>query len=101
MSLQICVGICQDEMPGFMYFGTQYNYEVCTLYRGPHAPYPHMFCKTDNLPMCRAATYANSLLFFESAGTASPNCFNYGVTPLLTRMPNVAPLPSPPTPDPQ
>lgn len=25
---QICYGICQDELPGFAYFGTQFKWEV-------------------------------------------------------------------------
>ncbi len=28
MSRQLCVEICQEEMPGFAYFGTQYSIEV-------------------------------------------------------------------------
>jgi len=31
MSLQMCYGICEEEMSGFKFFGTQYGDEVCTL----------------------------------------------------------------------
>jgi len=24
----MCFGICQDELPGFAYFGTEYSFEV-------------------------------------------------------------------------
>jgi len=25
---QICFGICEEELPGYTYFGTQYSFEV-------------------------------------------------------------------------
>jgi len=40
MCRQICFGLCQDEMPAFVWFGTQYNFEVRTLSHPATLPAP-------------------------------------------------------------
>jgi len=35
VSLQICFGVCAEELPGYKYFGTQYSFEVSSVIRLP------------------------------------------------------------------